>query len=143
MGGWEEEPPAPNDPRLGPENLTKNYVPAQKPFEMVIMLSPGPSPAPSLGSRAEEWIQARPPLLSSPTKTTFQTHTVGIDANKESATRINMERTYFCKSEDDDLLDSDWSHFLAKWMTLAVESCQGDADAKKELSNLDVIRAKL
>lgn len=142
MGGWEEEPPAPNDPRLGPENLTKDYVPAQKPFEMVVTLYPGPFSAPSLGPRAEHWVQSHPPLLSSPSKDTFQTHTISINASRAAAIPITLEKSFFCKPGD-DVLDPHWSHLLAEWMTLAVESCQGDTTASKTLLNLDVVTAKL
>jgi hypothetical protein len=143
MGGWEEEPPAPNDPRLGRENLTKDYVPAQKPFEMIVTLSPGAVTASSLGAHAGDWVKSHAPLLSSSaTKDTFMTHSVSINAGSKAASPIKLENTFFCRSGE-DVMDSHWSHMLAEWMTLAVESCQGDASARKSLANLDVVAAKL
>ncbi|UZJ55885.1 hypothetical protein CBS101457_005205 [Exobasidium rhododendri] len=142
MGGWEEEPPAPNDPRLGRENLTKDFVPAQKPFETIITFFPGLSTTTSIGVLAESWLKSHPPLLSFPTKDTFSTHSISIIANKEAASPITLERTLMCKPGE-NVIETHRSHLLAEWMALAIESCQGNEAASEQLTSLDVVPAKL
>lgn len=136
MGGWEEEPPPPNDPRLGSENLTKNYVPTQKPFEIIISLNPAGSLLTSLGDHADHWIQERDPLLYTTSPEAFQIHTISISEHKNDHS-LALEKNLVCKPEE-DLLSSAWTSYLANWMNLAIESCQGDASAKQNLPLLVV-----
>lgn len=136
MGGWEEEPPPPNDPRLGAENLTKIYVPTQKPFELVISLNPAGAFPTSLGDHAEESKRIRPPLCNTASPKAFPVHTISISESKEASTVPAMERNFLCKPGD-DVLSPIWSKLLTSWINLAIESCQGDASATQRLPPLD------
>jgi hypothetical protein len=141
MGGWEEEPPPPDDPRLGEENLPRNYVPSQKPFEMVISLQPNASASSAtLSKQASDWVQRRAPLLTTLSADAFSVHSVAIGAEVD---QLGWERTHVCQPGD-DVLSAQWSRFLSRWMTLAVESYLGDGKATQQLLQLDgVAESKL
>lgn len=140
MGGWEEEPPPPNDPRLGSENLTKEYVPAQRPFELVISLrSTSSSTSDTLGATAMDWMKKHPPLLSTQSGDSFAVHSITIAAGTHSSDVAEIE--HVCNSTE-DLFDSKIMHLLTRWIELAIASCQGDSSATKQISSLD-ITAKL
>jgi hypothetical protein len=139
MGGWEEEPPPPDDPRLGAENLARNYVPSQKPFEMLISLQPHPNTL-NLGVLANDWIRDRSPLLTTKSADSFSVHSVIISAASELDNIVGWERKQVCQAGD-DILSPHWSCFLADWMSLAVESYLGDGKARQQLLHLDVASA--
>lgn len=144
MGGWEEEPPAEDDPRLGVENLTRDYVPAQKPFEVVIAFHPEQA---ALGSRAQDWLAHKQPILHTSSSQSFASHSLGIHhAHRQDAFHVPIERR-LVYTPDAYVFDKAWTTFLASFLTLAIESCQGDHNARSKLSQLSIaspfVEAKL
>lgn len=132
MGGWEEEPPAPDDSRLGAENLTKDFVPAQKPFEVVIAIHPSIN---SIGSRAEAWLDDKKPVLSTLSPEAFSSHSLGVlsDSSNRGPTRQHFEH-HLEYSDDAFVFDQEHTGLLANFLVLAIASCQGDRTARSRLS---------
>lgn len=143
MGGWEEEPPPANDPRLGDENLPKHFVPMQKPFEVVLTVQRNgegtSSLTSSIGQRAASWLLVKAPLLSTRNDTnSFHVHSLSVHANQgepQSSTQPRSEQSLVCHS-DEALFSAEWSDFQATWLSSAIDSCSGDQAARERLSAL-------
>ena len=104
---------------------------------MVVALSSSTSGP--LGKQEEEWMQKMPALVVSSSPDSFQVHTISIDTRTPS---VATEKTIVCKPGNGDILGVQPSQFLATWMSLAVDSCQGDSAARKSLVELGGIEAQ-
>lgn len=131
MGGWEEEPPAPDDNRLGSENLTKDYVPAQKPFEAIIAYHPD---ADILGARVAKWLQEKQPILKINTTTdSFINHSLAVqNSDRPIPYAKELEQTVVY-DRDTYVFDRKWTSHLTEFLILAIESGQGDQAARKRI----------
>lgn len=144
MGGWEEQPPAPDDSRLGTENLTKDYVPAQKPFEAIIAYHPDID---ILGRRVRTWLTTKQPILKINTAASpdsFINHSLAIQhPNNLNPYAEELEQNVVY-DEDTYVFDKDWTTHLTEFLLLAIESGQGDKSARKRIKeSLNMPSSKL
>jgi hypothetical protein len=132
MGGWEEEPPAPDDPRLGSENLARDYVPAQKPFEVVIAIHPSRT---ALGERAGRWLDEKKPILHTASPEAFSNHSLGVVSSgplePPSTQAFEHQLEY---GADAFVFDKQHTNSLAEFLISAIASCQGDHKARSRLT---------
>ncbi|PWN31991.1 uncharacterized protein FA14DRAFT_83730 [Meira miltonrushii] len=132
MGGWEEQPPAPDDSRLGSENLTKDYVPAQKPFEAIIAYHPD---AEILGERVRSWLTTKQPILKINTSAdSFINHSLAIEHPSKLNPYAQELEQNVVYDQDTYVFDKDWTTHLTEFLILAIESGQGDQSARKRIT---------
>lgn len=144
MGGWEEEPPAPDDSRLGSENLTKDYVPAQKPFEAIIAYHPDEE---ILGQRATNWLVTKQPILKINTATStesFINHSLAIQHPSKRNSYAQQLEQNVVYDQDTYVFDKDMTIHLTEFLVSAIESGQGDQSARKRITeSLGIPSSKL
>lgn len=139
MGGWEEEPPPLNDPRLGDENLPSTYAPTQEPLEFVVAYRPhrgqGRSVA-TFGEQTQEFVRTKS-LLALSQRGAFTSHSLELVIEEGSIAPLSFSSTAQGKvalaSFPPDL---HWANYLVQWFFLAVQSCSGDREAAGRIAML-------